>query len=555
LGELEIIHRSREALGNSLIRMDMTRKGSKKSKNSGAKSSVSARVDDLLTLLCEDDYDVSAFESKLKDLESQGEDCGTAVAKKLEHANVHEQSLIIDKLLPRLEVHGITKTLTGLLQKDTVVPKTKQALFHFLIRSGALVDNDLFKRISEADGLASKLCLNIDYPDRSEEREPLISRLLTLPEADQVSVLKQVLAAKEERCLEIISHVFNGSERLGVRTVEMIKANPSESLCNLLSGLLPLVRSKALGKTIRQTVYSLKRRGFSVQLSGAEEEAQPVFKRIAPASSQAFATSIDAFGERLAIVMQPRAMQGQVLFQFLLSDIEGIKDLPALLAAKKDFQGYLNKIRQDGKVTLIDIDPDYCRFLIEEASKKNVDKGTPLPPDYSHWKSSIKGRQRTFPRPIIYDLIDAQALGTEGHLMEKVSVLFDTKEMANWILEPKEVQEQYRTFRQAESSPVIVSPHQKDARLDDMIKEAARSFFSEGNRKLYQRRLEEMALIFHKTGRTEAATIAILSATELGKEDALPERVPFALQIIKRSFDFFREIEKEAEKDRLITLS
>ena len=108
-------------------------------------------------------------------------------------------------------------------------------------------------------------------------------------------------------------------------------------------------------------------------------------------------------------------------------------------------------------------------------------------------------------------------------------------------------------LHETEDSPIIMPSQQKEERLDKIHKEMAGKFIDEEKRRLYKRRLEEMAYFLLKTNREDDAQSALAAALAFGPEGVPSDKHPFALRLIKEGLSvYYSEKKEEKKKSNLI---
>jgi hypothetical protein len=108
---------------------------------------------------------------------------------------------------------------------------------------------------------------------------------------------------------------------------------------------------------------------------------------------------------------------------------------------------------------------------------------------------------------------------------------------------------------EVENSLLVLSEPQKKERMNETVQKTARLFFDEGNRLLFQRRLEEISFIFWESGQQEDAKAAFAAALAFSPEGVPSDKHPFALQTVTKNFAFLKEQsqkEKRSESGRIV---
>jgi hypothetical protein len=264
---------------------------------------------------------------------------------------------------------------------------------------------------------------------------------------------------------------------------------------------------------------------------------------------------MDPLGERLILTIKPKSDQELNIFQFLVSDQKGINDLIASITTPKDFEKKKKKISGAKDITMVEIDLDYCHFLIKEASQKNHASGTKIPEHFFLWKKFFASDKTPLNRTAIYTLLNPEEIKSKELLLKRSEDLVDKYHFAYWLLEWKLLIECYKELYEIENSLIVLTDHQKKSRTAEITQKTARLFFDDKNRILFKRRLEEIAYILFKTDRKEDAQSAIAAALAFEPGGVVSENHPFALKTVEKNFAFLKEQsqkEKRSDTGRII---
>jgi tetratricopeptide (TPR) repeat protein len=204
---------------------------------------------------------------------------------------------------------------------------------------------------------------------------------------------------------------------------------------------------------------------------------------------------------------------------------------------------------------MVEIDLAYCHFLIKESSRKNNASGTRIPESFFLWKKMFGRPEREMERAAIYTLLAADEIRSQEFLLNQSPSLIEKYDSAFWLLEWKLLVDCYKEVYEVENSLLVLSEPQKKARINEIVEKTARLFFDDGNRLLFQRRLEEIAFIFWESGQKEDAKAAFAAALAFAPDGTPADKHPFALQTVIKNFSFLKEQsqkEKRSESGRIV---
>ena len=204
---------------------------------------------------------------------------------------------------------------------------------------------------------------------------------------------------------------------------------------------------------------------------------------------------------------------------------------------------------------MVEIDLPYCHFLIKEASQRNHTSGTRLPDNHFLWKKFFGTYDANLDKAAIYTILNAEEIRAKEILLQQSAHLIEKYAYAFWLLEWRFLVDSYKELHEAEQSTIVMSEHQKDSRINEIVKKTAQSFFDEKNRSLFRRRLEEIAYILWKTGKVEESQSAFAAALAFAPEGVPTEHHPFAIKTVEENFKFLKEQsqkEKRSESGNII---
>jgi len=232
----------------------------------------------------------------------------------------------------------------------------------------------------------------------------------------------------------------------------------------------------------------------------------------------------------------------------MINDGHGMVDFNAFEASRKNSHEYLSALQKEYPFKLVDADPKYCLGLIMEAYEVGQEKGKPPLPEFLKLRP-LMGTPPPLPlKPIIYQYVKEEEVKSRLDLLGRSGSLFQSSSFASWALSDEETEKYVQLVKEASASRLILSPYQKETRMEDIYRQAVQEIFDESMRLLYRRRLEEMAYCLWQEGKEPEAQLCLAAAIGLEKESGLLTPHPFLLELVKRSLG--GRIEKEEEEKR-----
>lgn len=189
-----------------------------------------------------------------------------------------------------------------------------------------------------------------------------------------------------------------------------------------------------------------------------------------------------------------------------------------------------------------------------QAYQRTVQRNEKLPQDYPRFRAEIEGVSRVYERPLIYSHLSPDEVAGDDRLVEKGGDLLKLDLFAGWSIPEEKIRPYADAVIEAQESKLILNESQKEVRVQEVYLRALTDLFTDEEKALYQRRLEEMAYVLLKQGKREEAKIALAVAMDLRKPFNPFRPDPFLHQlVIKSVFLLLAEVrEKRAKEPSLI---
>ncbi|UCD71496.1 MAG: hypothetical protein JSW70_00485 [Syntrophobacterales bacterium] len=351
-----------------------------------------------------------------------------------------------------------------------------------------------------------------------------------------------------QRSFEFVSQFLGKSDELDAAIAEGLARIPSRATGMILIQMKTSCRSKPLLKAIKKSLYRLKQKGLSVEDMKERERRAPVIRPLPRSQPKGFMSGIDYVGNRLIVLTLPRIPRGLNSLEALVSDIEGLVNFHRNEMTRKTFTTFLGNLRERVRLPIVEIPPAYGRFLLEEAYAL-TEKMEKIPPqDFLTAKREISDIEDGIHGPLIYQFLDQDEIKGNDRFLADSKNLLAMEDVINWVLEPEEIEPYVRAVREAEESRIALNPKQKEEWLRGIYQRALGELFPAERRLLYKRRLEEMAYILFKLGRSDEARCCLAAALDLEKEISSFRPNPFLLQLVITSiYRFMAEKHEKAE--------
>lgn len=381
-----------------------------------------------------------------------------------------------------------------------------------------------------------------------KEAETLLSKLRPLSSDEQGKFFLGIFKKENVNLLPLLEKLQGREGKLDEALASALGFWNSTQAVVLLRHMAAAAPSKGVAKAIRRSIFRLKSMGLRVE--EIADASKPVFLPPRLGSTEGFLSPIDSTGSRMVLLFLPQIPRGTMATNTLVNDLEGIIDFSAFEASRKQAYQYLEALQKESPFKLLEADPKYCLGLIVEAFEIGQKKGKTPPPEFLKLRPLL-GTPPPLPlQPIIYQWMKEEEAKSRPDLLDRSGSLFQTSSFESWVLNDEEIEKYLQLVKDASSSRLVLSPYQKEARLQDLYRQAVQELFDESRRHLYRRRLEEMAYCLLKEGKDPEARLSLAAAAGLEKESGLLTPHPFLLELVKRSLEALLAREEKEEKEK-----
>lgn len=310
---------------------------------------------------------------------------------------------------------------------------------------------------------------------------------------------------------------------------------------------------KGIKKESRRSLFKLAQKGYArPQEAAAEKRPAALFE--GAAEIEAYMSAVDGGGGRLIWIAKPQPNRGLQVIQAMLNDREGLLRIGGMHLRRKELRQMAQDIKQKHEVSMIAIPWEFADQMIYEGYAKAKGNGKSGLENFHELRSLIgAGNPREQAHPVYRKLDAAEA--REGAWREMSRRLLEEPELRYWILTDEWVQAFLSQIQEAQSSPLVLNPLQKEERLNAIVRDAVKALCAGETGQAFKRRMEDMALYFLETGRLDRAKLSLAVALQVAEGDPGPLDVSFLTGLMQKSFAFFmsrQKAEREEEPSGLI---
>lgn len=319
-----------------------------------------------------------------------------------------------------------------------------------------------------------------------------------------------------------------------------------------LASLEKRAADKEIRKEVRRSLFKLAQKGFTAPRPEPNEPANP--KPILKLGSEieGYLSSVDGAGGRLVWLARPQAGSGLQLLQGMVSDREGLVQAGGALLRRKELRRMAEEIKKNHGVTMISIPWEYGDQILYEGFEKARTLGRGEL-DFPSLRSIFNASK---PKPLshpVYDCLSTDDVHS-GAWRELSRRLLDEPEFRPWVLDEDWVKPYLEKVGTAQESRLVLNQVQKEERFAGIVRDAVRELFSGEVGRLFQKRMEDMALYLYETKREEQAKLALALALQLKEENLGMLDISFFTGLVQKSLVFYlsQAKTKAAEETSLI---
>jgi hypothetical protein len=235
--------------------------------------------------------------------------------------------------------------------------------------------------------------------------------------------------------------------------------------------------------------------------------------------------------------------------QGVVSDRTGLVSFSGGEIGRKGFRSLLEEIRKGGPTPLIEVDAPHVALLFAQAYAMTMSHGGTPPPEYAPFKAEIESLKKEEGQALIYSHLKAEEIRKDDRLLRRIPELLQADVFLGWGIEEERIRPYADSVSEAEESKLVLSQVQKEIRVQEIYQRAVAELFGEDERRVYQKRMEELAYYLLKRGRDDEAKVCLAVALDLEKPPTAFQASPFLAQLVAQSMRRMLD-ERRAEKSK-----
>jgi len=304
-------------------------------------------------------------------------------------------------------------------------------------------------------------------------------------------------------------------------------------------------KEKRLRKEISRSLYRLAQRGIKTERS----QKSRTKKILAPIEPEGYLSPMDGKGDRLVWLTKPRLGGGLQFLSSLVNEPLGMRYIEGTEVTRKVLRQARRDLSENNKISMIEADWRYCDFIMHEGYERSRAEGKTEVDSYLAARSHVV---TTAPTPSRVPLpegmeVDSNA-SREADLADSL-LLTEEPEIQRWLFDAEQARPYLEKINSAQDSPLVLNQHQKQERVNEVIKDAVVELFSGQSGESYSRRFEETAMYFASTARPVSARRALTVSLALRSEGNSGQDIPLCEGLVRQSISLHYKEEKQQEQE------
>jgi len=479
------------------------------------------------------------YGQKARQLQEITPECIPVITRRLQKADWAEQDVLVQLLAQFSGVEHVS-FLQEFVGREAFMPKTGMRILDIFNKSDVIISSGVAGSLLDYDNFAQRIvqaCMSDAIDDG------IVLDFMACSHKQQDGIAAQLLEDYGPRSAPFLACICAADKRAGERIFAMLESCSGEQGFRVMEAMYAVDGRKDILKRMKKASRALAQKGIRVALPETAAQGAPVFQAASLPPARAFASTIDAEGYRILFLLKPVSTHESKVFHIVTNDSKGIHSFDVFAAIRGESSQLIKKLFNDTKSDFHEIETERCVALAMEAVEIARVCNQIIPATVAqleaHFADCI-GKDRI---PAIYGVCSPDEVAALDPAPD-TGALADALDLAFWYIVTPEGRRSWEQLSRHAAEKKGGTEGGSD-QVRACAAEALASFFTLERKRLFKRRLEELAFILHTKGHADHARTALSAALKLASLDHDAPSDPFCVRMINRAFEIFQQSLKE----------
>jgi len=390
-------------------------------------------------------------------------------------------------------------------------------------------------------------------PEGGEQEAAPLSAFLQLPGALRAAVASELLDRDPGRAVAFLESALAEQESLWGDVLLPLTDSPEPAAAELIREGYRRTGDKTLRKKIKKLNHQRRARGLPTLSLEGEEPQRGIWSPPAPVPPAGFLAVMDDPDTRMVWVFRQNVPRGVLACTAWLHDRLGMRNVMVLELSRTESEKYRATVLQNPEFPVVEADPAYCAYLLDEAYKRGAPEVEGEAEAYRAvrmlFKELLPAAGAVPPHPVERLFVSGEG-GAAADPLERDAGLLDHALLKNWRLEPMGMEGHLERLEEIVNSRIILQPMQKRERTESFYRQvAAEVFSSPETRERWKARARDTAWVLYQKGDEEGARRLAAIGQSLEHPEREIGRHPFWLALVRKTMEAWMQRHRAAARE------
>jgi hypothetical protein len=221
--------------------------------------------------------------------------------------------------------------------------------------------------------------------------------------------------------------------------------------------------------------------------------------------------------------------------------------------SSREAEKYRESLYENKELMVVETDPGYCAWLIDDAYKKRPPQDTQEVEIYKGYRTLLReviGAEEPV-APVCRVFPSQEGETVDGDPLGESTGLLKHPLLKNWQIDPAGLLPQVEKLQEIEESRIIVHPMQKKERIESFHQEVTREILSDPEyRNLWKRRIEDAAWVLYQQGQGSESKRMVEVSRYLADPMRDGSAIGLFVELVKKTMEDLLNRKKTEEKEK-----